>query len=324
MRAMVVREFGGLDALKLEEIAAPLIKPGHVRIRVGACGVNFADTLIIKGEYQVKPPFPFGPGLESAGEIIEVGEDAGAMKPGQRVIAMNGYGGFAEEIVVPVTSCMPVPDSMSDAEAAAFPVAYGTSHVGLRHKANLKAGEVLLVHGASGGVGLTAVEIGKHLGATVIATASSAEKLEVARSKGADHLIDYSSEDIREKVKEFTGGKGADVIYDPVGGAAFDASLRCINFEGKIVVIGFASGTIPQIPANIVLIKNIDILGLYWGSYMQKKPRVVMESFKELMEWYVAGAIRPHISATYPLADAKQALSDMLERKSTGKIVVTC
>ncbi len=322
MRAMVVREFGGLDALNLEDIASPALGTGQVRVRVHACGVNFADTLIIKGEYQVKPEFPFAPGLECAGEIIEVGDGVTGFALGQRVLAMTGYGGFSEEAVVTETACVPLPDEMSDVDAAAFPVAYGTSHVGLTYKAGLKANEVLLVHGASGGVGLTAVEIGKHLGATVIATASSAEKLEVARSKGADHLIDYSTEEIRERVKELTGGKGADVIYDPVGGKAFEASLRCINFEGRIVVIGFASGTIPQIPANIILIKNLDVLGLYWGSYMAKKPQVIVDSFTELMGWYVEGAIRPHVSAIYPLADAKQALTDMLTRKSTGKIVI--
>ena len=322
MRAMVVREFGGLDALNLEDIASPALGTGQVRVRVHACGVNFADTLIIKGEYQVKPEFPFAPGLECAGEIIEVGDGVTGFALGQRVLAMTGYGGFSEEAVVAETACVPLPDEMSDVDAAAFPVAYGTSHVGLTYKAGLKANEVLLVHGASGGVGLTAVEIGKHLGATVIATASSAEKLEVARSKGADHLIDYSTEETRERVKELTGGKGADVIYDPVGGKAFEASLRCINFEGRIVVIGFASGTIPQIPANIILIKNLDVLGLYWGSYMAKKPQVIVDSFTELMGWYVEGAIRPHVSAIYPLADAKQALTDMLTRKSTGKIVI--
>lgn len=236
-------------------------------------------------------------------------------------MAVAGTGAFAEEAVVPASAVVPLPDAMDFVTAASFPIAYGTSHVALRHRANLKAGEVLLVHGAAGGVGLTAVEIGKCIGATVIATAGNPDKLKVAAEHGADHLIDYSKEDIRERVKELTSG--ADVVYDPVGGSAFDASLRCINWEGRILVIGFASGTIPQIPANILLVKNVSVLGTFFGAYTSNAPEVVQQSLVELMGWYAEGRLKPHVSFTYPLEQAGEALTALIERRSTGKVVLT-
>ncbi len=322
MKAVLCKEFGGPDKLVVEEIASPTPGEGEVLLRVHACGVNFGDTLIIQGSYQVKPELPFSPGMECAGEIAALGPGVDGHKVGDRVLAMTGHGGFAQEVVVAARLLLPIPDAMSFEHAAAFPVAYGTSHVGLDYRAQLKEGETLLVLGAAGGVGLTAVEIGKAMGATVIAAASSAEKLAVCKQYGADHLIDYSQEDIRERVKEITGGKGADVIYDPVGGDAFDAAMRSIAWEGRLVVIGFASGRIPEAKANIVLVKNISVVGFFWGSYNLKKPQVVMQSMQTLLQWYTAGKIKPHVSHTLPMAQAGDALQMMIERKSTGKVVL--
>jgi len=323
MKAVLCKEFGGPEKLVVEDVASPTPGEGEVKLRVHACGVNFGDTLIIQGTYQVKPPLPFSPGMECAGEVAEVGPGVSGYKVGDRVLAMTGHGGFAQEVVVNAKLLIPIPDSMSFQHAAAFPVAYGTSHVGLDYRAGLKAGETLLVLGAAGGVGLTAVEIGKAMGATVIAAASSPEKLAVCEQYGADHLIDYSKEDIRERVKEITGGKGADVIYDPVGGDAFDAAMRSIAWEGRLIVIGFASGRVPEAKANIVLVKNISVVGFYWGSYNIKKPEVVMGSMKKLLEWYESGKIKPHVSHEIPMEQAGEALDMMIQRKSTGKVVLT-
>ncbi|GEQ99930.1 NADPH:quinone oxidoreductase [Iodidimonas gelatinilytica] len=323
MKAIRVHEPGELDMLKVEEVASPQMKSGHIRIGVRACGINFADILIVKGLYQEKPPLPFTPGGEVAGEVLEVAPDVKGIKPGDRVMSMIGTGGLAEEALVAADMALPIPKSVSFEAAAAFSVAYGTSHVALAHRAGLKSGETLLVHGAAGGVGLTAVEIGKLMGATVIAVASTREKLDVAKSKGADHLINSKTENLRERVKEITNGRGADVIYDPVGGASFDQSLRCIAFEGRIIVIGFASGTIPQIPANLLLVKNILVVGLYWGSYAKKRPEILMGSMHQLMTWLGEGKITPHISHAEPLSNAVEALRALEERRSTGKVVVT-
>ncbi len=323
MKAVLCKEFGGPDTLVVEDVASPTPGEGEVLLRVHACGVNFGDTLIIQGTYQVKPELPFSPGMECAGEIAAVGPGVDGHKVGDRVLAMTGHGGFAQEVVVAARLLLPIPDAMSFEHAAAFPVAYGTSHVGLDYRAQLKEGETLLVLGAAGGVGLTAVEIGKAMGATVIAAASSPEKLAVCKQYGADHLIDYSQEDIRERVKEITGGKGADVIYDPVGGDAFDAAMRSIAWEGRLVVIGFASGRIPEAKANIVLVKNISVVGFFWGSYNQKRPDIVMQSMQTLLQWYTAGKIKPHVSHTLPMEQAGDALQMMIERKSTGKVVLT-
>ena len=322
MKAVLCKEFGGPEKLVVEEVASPQPGDGEVLLRVHACGINFGDTLIIQGSYQVRPELPFSPGMECAAEVAALGPGVDNYKVGDHVIAMTGHGGFAQEVVVNAGLLIPIPEAMPFEHAAAFPVAYGTSHVGLDYRAGLKAGETLLVLGAAGGVGLTAVEIGKAMGATVIAAASSAEKLEVCKQYGADHLIDYSSEDIRDRVKEITGGKGADVIYDPVGGDAFDAAMRSIAWEGRLVVIGFASGRVPEAKANIVLVKNISVVGFYWGSYNLNKPEVVMQSLQTLLEWYGEGKIKPHVSHTLPMSRAGEALQMMIERKSTGKVVL--
>ena len=322
MKAVVCKAWGGPEALTVEEMAAPEPGADEVKIRVRAAGVNFADTLMIAGQYQVKPSLPFSPGLEVVGEVVASGERAG-FDAGQRVMAQLRWGGYAEEALAPAALVVPLPPGMDDETAAGFPIAYGTSYLALTHRARLEAGETLLVLGAAGGVGLTAVEIGKALGATVIAAAGSAEKLGVAAAHGADHVIDYRSEDLRARVKELTGGRGADVIYDPVGGDMFDAALRCINWEGRLLVIGFASGRIPQAPANIVLVKNVSVIGCPWGHYADHDPDRMRRALAVLLDWAQAGTIKPHISQRLPLAQAAEAMNLLLARRSTGKVVLT-
>lgn len=323
MRAVLCKKWGGPDDLSLETIEAKSPGPGEVRIAIRAAGLNFADTLMIAGKYQERPDFPFSPGLEAAGEVVECGEGIEGLAIGERVMAVLGHGGFASEAVVAAERVYKIPDDMPFEEAAGFPVAYGTSHMALRHRARLEAGETLVVHGASGGVGLTAVEIGAVLGAEIIACASSPEKLALAEKYGASHLIDYSKEDIRERVLEITGKRGANVIYDPVGGDAFDASMRCIAWEGRLLVVGFASGRIPKAPANYILLKNCSLVGVIWGAYLGRDPAVVRSAMEELLGWYGQGKLKPHISATFPLAEAAEAMKSMMARKSTGKIVLT-
>ncbi|MDA0270448.1 MAG: NADPH:quinone oxidoreductase family protein [Chloroflexi bacterium] len=319
MRALLCYANGDIDTLRLEETLAPAFTAGGVRIAVHAAGVNFADLLITRGEYQVKPPHPFAPGMEVAGVVTEVAPGVTHVSPGDRVLAFLDHGGFAEEVVAPGRDVARIPDSMDWPTAAAFPVAYATSHLALRHRARLEAGEVLLVHGASGGVGLTAVEVGKAAGATVIATASSAEKLEVARQHGADHLVD-SSGDVREQVLALTGG--ADVVYDPVGGDLFTASLRCVKPGGRILVIGFASGTVPQIPANHLLVKDVAAMGFSLGQMRQHRPDAMQGALAELLDWYADGRLHPLVSALVPFEEAVDALALLRDRRSTGKVVV--
>lgn len=323
MRAVVVREWTEPKDLAVGSLPVRDPEVGEVRIVVHAAGLNFADTLIVAGKYQEKPPFPFSPGMEAAGEVEAVGAGVSGLKEGDRVMALTGHGGFAERCVTQAQRVLKIPDSMSFAHAAAFPVAYGTSHLALRHRGQLQRGETLLVHGAAGGVGLTAVQIGKVLGARVIGTARGAEKRAIAEANGADETIDYSEEDIRSRVLELTGGKGANVIYDPVGGDVFDASLRCIAWEGRLLVIGFAAGRIPQAPANYLLLKNAAAVGVFWGAYMKNDPAVVLGGFEELLGWYADGRLAPHISATFGLEEVRDAMAMLLARKSTGKIVIT-
>jgi NADPH:quinone reductase len=322
MRAVLCREWGGPEKLGVEDIPSPALRDGAVRIKVHAAGINFADLLLVSGQYQEKPAFPFTPGAEAAGVVSEVGTGVTSLKIGDRVMALTGLGAFADEAVVDAQRVLPIPPAMEFASAAAFPVAYGTSHGALDWRAHLQPGEWLLVTGAAGGVGLTAVEIGKAMGARVIACAGSAEKLAIAQQHGADHLIDYSKEDIRERVKAITAGRGADVIYDPVGGDAFDASLRSIAWGGRIIVIGFAAGRVSQVPANIVLVKNIDVIGFYWGSYQAHKPDLLRGSFTQLFRWFQEGKLRPHVSHRFPLDQAAEALSLLQQRRSTGKVVL--
>lgn len=324
MRAVLCKALTGHEALAMEDVPVPkLAGPKSVRIAVHAAGLNFADTLVVAGKYQEKPPLPFSPGLEAAGVVLETGPEVRHVKPGDRVMATSSFGAFAEEIVTDAREVYPIPAAMDFETAAAFPVAYGTSHVGLKRRAGLKPGETLMVHGAAGGVGLTAVEIGKAMGATVIATARGAEKLAVAKAHGADHAIDYASEDLRARVKAIAGEKGVDVIYDPVGGDVFDTSLRCLAWEGRLVVVGFAAGRIPQAPANLLLVKNAAVMGVFWGAYRKHNPTALRESFAELLAWHAAGKLKPHISHRFDLSDAPAAMAAMLERRSTGKVVLT-
>lgn len=322
MRAILCKEWGGPEKLVVEDVPSPALRDGAVRIAVHAAGINFMDLLLIAGQYQVKPQLPFTPGAEVGGVVTEVGRGVTNVKPGDRVMALVESGAYAEEAIAGADRVFPIPDKMDFAVAAGFPVAYGTSHGAFAWRARLKADEWLLVHGAAGGVGLTAVEVGKAMGAKVIAAAGGPEKLAVAKEHGADHLIDYSREDIRERVKAITGGRGADVIYDPVGGDAFDASLRCIAWEGRIIIIGFASGRIPQVPANIALVKNIDVIGFFWGSYQAHKPELPRESFKQLLRWYQEGKLKPHVSESFELKDVALAMERLKSRKSTGKVVL--
>ena len=322
MKAMLCTNWGAPEDLEFREIDSPRPGPGEVRVRLRAAGLNFADSLLIAGQYQLKPQLPFSPGFEGAGEIVELGEGVTTHHVGQRVATFALTGAFAEERVVPAICATPIPDNMDFVTAASFVVAYGTSHVALDYRAQLKPGEVLLVHGAAGGVGLTAVEIGKKMGATVIATASTAEKLAVCAEHGADHLINYKEEDFRRQVKHITNGKGADVIYDPVGGEVFDLSMRSINWEGRLLVIGFASGIIPQAPVNLTLVKNFSIVGFFWGAYAQKNPAVIENSNQTLMEWYRQGELKPHVSKVLPLEKAAEGLNLLINRKSTGRIVL--
>jgi NADPH:quinone reductase len=323
MKAVRCVELGGPDKLKVEEVERPEPGDGEVRLKVAGCGVNFADSLIIQGKYQIRPGLPFTPGMEVAGKITALGAGVDGLQRGQLVVGMTGTGGFAEEVVCPARDVMPCPEGLDPAVAAALPVAYGTAHLGLDHRARLKAGETLLVHGASGGVGLAAVEVGKRMGATVIATASSADKLETAAHHGADHLINYAEGPFKDRVKELTGGRGADVIFDPVGGDVFDQSLRCIAWEGRLLVVGFASGRIPEVPANLTLVKNFAVMGVFWGAYRDKDPAVMTASFATLLGWLKEGALKPLVSKTYKLEETGQAIGDLMARRARGKIVVT-
>ena len=323
MKAVLCKEWGGPETLAFDDVEPPTPGPGEIKVAVKAAGVNFADTLMIAGAYQVKPPFPFVPGLEVAGEVIGCGEGVTRVKPGDRVMGFARHGCFAEEAVVEEMAAVPLVPGIDDVTAAAMPVVYGTSHVGLTYRAGLRPDETLLVLGAAGGVGLSAVEVGRAVGATVIAAASSSEKLALAEAHGAHHLINYTDEDLRERVKVLTDGRGADVIFDPVGGDAFDAAMRCIAWEGRILVIGFASGRIPQAACNIVLVKNISIVGFPWGAYAGHKPELLRDSLAELVSWHTEGKVKPHVSHVLPLAEAGQALELLMTRRSTGKVVLS-
>jgi NADPH:quinone reductase len=323
MRAVLCTEFGGPEKLVVGNVPAPALRDGAVRLEVHAAGVNFADLLLVAGQYQEKPPLPFTPGAEASGVITEVGSGVQGFRAGDRVMALTGLGAFADEAVVDAARVLPIPDSMDFASAAAFPVAYGTSHGALEWRGHLQPGEWLLVSGASGGVGLTAVEIGKAMGATVIACAGSAEKLAIAQQHGADHLIDYAREDLRDRVKTITGGRGVDVIYDPVGGDVFDAAMRSVAWGGRVIIIGFASGRVPQIAANILLVKNIDAIGFYWGSYQSRQPELLRASLTRLLRWFEEGKLKPHVSHQLGLANASEAMQLLQQRKSTGKVILT-
>lgn len=318
MRAFQIDDYS--TEPRLNDVAVPDPGDGEVLVRIEACGLNFADLLLMRGEYQERPPLPLTPGLEVAGTVERLGPGAQGPEPGTRVAVFGGHGGLADYGCFPAARCVTLPEQMTFTEAAAFQVAYGTSHLALARKARLLEGETLLVLGAAGGVGLTAVEIGKLMGARVIASARGPDKLEVARRAGADHLLDSDTADIRAEVKALGG---ADVVYDPVGGDQFTAALRATRPEGRVIVVGFASGDVPQIPANVLLVKNVSVIGHYWGGYLAFRPEALTDSLAELFQWYRAGRLHPHVSNTLPLERAGEALELLRTRRSTGKVVVT-
>ena len=311
-------------SLSMAERTVPVPASGEARIRVAACGVNFADTLMVAGRYQERPEYPVVPGMEIAGEVVELGPDTEGPLPGTRVAALCGHGGFAEQVCAPAAACVPVPDGMSSEHAASVLVAYGTADLALRHRARIRPGETLLVLGAAGGVGLTAVEIGKLLGARVIACARNESRLRHARERGADVTLAVNAGALRDAVRDATGGHGADVVFDPVGGEMFRAAIRAAAFEGRLLPIGFASGDVPQIPANILLVKNLTAIGLYWGAYFRHAPDIIGKSVQQILDWYNEGRIRPHVGDVLPLDRAEEALEALRRRRSTGKLVLRC
>ena len=322
MKALVCKEFGPAKNLKVEEMNEPIPNADEVCIKVHAAGVNFPDILMVEGKYQVKPAFPFAPGAEAAGEIISIGDNITKYKIGQRVIAMTGHGAFAEIVKASEKKLIPLNDNVDFETASILPMVYGTSAHALIQRGKLKKGETLLVHGAAGGVGLAAVEIGKAMGARVIATASTDEKCQVAREHGADETINYSNGQFKEIVKSMTDGKGADVIYDPVGGDVFDQSLRCIAWEGRLLVVGFTSGRIPSAPANLALLKSCDIVGVFWGAFVERTPHINLENFDKLYQWIDEGYIKPRISMKVSLENTLDAMQAIADRKIIGKAIV--
>ncbi len=322
MKAVLCKSYGPPESLVVEDAPSPALEAGQVRIAVHACGVNFPDTLIIENKYQFKPPLPFSPGGEIAGVVMEVAGDVTNVKAGDKVIGMCGWGGYAEELVMPARKVLPMPEGFDFPTAAAFTLTYGTSYYALKQRAHLKKGESMLVLGASGGVGLSAVEIGKAFGARVVAAASTDEKLAVCKAHGADEVINYTKEDLRARAKELGGKGGFDVIYDPVGDQFAEPALRSIGWEGRYLVIGFAAGEIPKIPLNLVLLKSCQIVGVFWGAFTERDPKENFKNLDEMAEMVRNGTLKPHISATYPLEQAAQALNDMKARKVTGKVVL--
>ena len=323
MKAILCKQFGPPDSLVFEEVASPRAGPGEVVVSVKAVSVNFPDVLIIQNKYQFKPPLPFSPGSELAGVVKEAGEGVTAFRPGDKVIAFTTYGAFAEEVKTEAARLLPLPPGMDFASGAAFLLTYGTSDHALRDRAALKEGETLLVLGAAGGVGLAAVEIGRALGARVIACASSDDKLAVCREHGADATINYASEDLRERIKALTDGRGVDVIYDAVGGAYTEPAFRSIAWRGRLLVVGFAAGEIPKLPLNLPLLKGAALVGVFWGDFARREPRRFAESIRQLGAWYREGKLRPHVSQTLPLAKAAEALKLMAARQVKGKLVLT-
>lgn len=323
MKAVLCKAFGPAENLVVEDLDSPQIKKGEVLLDVHAAGVNFPDTLIIEGKYQFKPPFPFSPGGEAAGVVAAVGEKISHLKVGDRVMALTGWGSFAEQVAVSGQNVLPIPTEMDFTTAAAFSMTYGTSMHALKQRANLQPGETLLVLGASGGVGLAAVEIGKAMGARVIAAASTNEKLEIARKASADELINYSEASLRERLKELTDGQGVDVIYDPVGGKLFEEAFRSIAWNGRMLVVGFAAGgEIPALPANLPLLKGAALIGVFWGAFAQRQPQDNAANFKQLFAWYAEGKLKPLVSQTFALEQAAEAIDTLGQRKAVGKLVV--
>ena len=322
MKAVLCEAFGPAENLALAEVASPELKPGHVIVDIQSCALNFPDVLMVEGKYQSLPPFPFTPGGEFAGTVSQVAPDVSQWQVGDGVFAACGHGAMAEQISVAASALRAKPQGMSFAKASGISTTYGTSYYALKQRADLQPGETLLVLGAAGGVGLAAVELGKAMGARVIAAASSPEKLEVARQAGADDLIDYSDGELKEKVKALTEGRGADVIYDPVGGPLFDQCMRCINWNGRVLVVGFVGGDIPKVPTNLVLLKNCQVIGVFYGAFSARFPADNEQNFAELIEMFAVGKLHAVVGAEYPLTDYVEALNCLSQRRAVGKIVV--
>ncbi|WP_309045155.1 NADPH:quinone oxidoreductase family protein [Marinobacter sediminicola] len=322
MKAILCKEYGPASSLVIEDVPSLEAKGRGVKVRVKAAGLNFPDTLIIENKYQLKPTLPFSPGGELSGEVIAVGDKVTRFKVGDRVAGLTGYGAFAEEVIVPEHNLLPIPEGMSDEKAAGFTMVYGTSYYALKQRANIQPGETLLVLGASGGVGLATVELGKAMGAHVIAAASSAEKLEVARAAGADELINYTEESVKDAVKRLTRSKGVDVIYDPVGGDFTEQAVRAMAWNGRHLIVGFAAGDIPKIPANLTLLKGCSVVGVFWGSFTQREPEASAQNMVELMKLYAGGKIDPKVSEVFEFEDYAKALGALSERRATGKVVL--
>lgn len=323
MLAIVCNEFGPIENLEFREIATPEPGPGQVRVAVKAAGVNFPDALIVQGLYQVTPPTPFVPGVEFAGVVDKLGEGVSSVAVGDRVLTMsNAMGGFAEQAIVDARSLVPLDERIPFTDAANLLCAHGTAHHALKQRARLQPGENLVVLGAAGGTGLAAVQIGKAMGARVIAVCSTQEKLDVARQNGADLLINASEADLKEAIKEATGGRGADVVYDVVGGDAFAACSRAMARNGRLLIIGFASGDIPKFPVNLALLKEYAVVGVFWGSWATHEPEVLVENLEEMFAWYAYGKIHVQIDTEYPLADTAKALARMQQRTVKGKLVI--
>lgn len=324
MKAVLCTQYGPPDALAIEDVPSPPPPgPKEAVVSVRAAGINFPDLLIIQNKYQHKPPLPFSPGCECAGVVKEVGERVTHVRPGDRVMAYTVYGAFAEEVKTDAARLLPIPGGMDDTTAASFLVAYGTSHHALCDRGALKAGETLLVLAAAGGVGLAAAEIGKAIGARVIACASTEEKLAVCRAHGADATINYTTEPFRERIRQLTGGRGADVVYDPVGSSYTELALRSTAWRGRLLVVGFAGGEIPRIPLNLVLLKGCAIVGISWRELNRREPESVAASVRQLARWYAEGRLKPHVSATLPLERAADGLKLMAARGIIGKVVLT-
>ncbi len=321
MKAVVCQAWGEPDSLSVVEAESPAAGPGQVKLRVRAAALNFADILMVGGSYQEKPPFPFSPGMEVAGEILELGEGVSGHGVGERVMAVLNYGGYAEEAVAEAIDLMRLPDQLEFEAAAAFPIAYGTAHMGLVNKAGLREGESLIIHGASGGVGMAAIDVGRAVGAKVIAVTSGADKIAAVREQGADHVIDYRDGDVKDQIKALLPG-GGDVYFDPVGGDSFEASLRSAGPGGRILVVGFASGKVPPIPANILMVKNVSAIGFYWGGHRKFDPDAVTRSFAQLQDWLAAGKLQPVDVMTFQLDEAVEAMNTIKARRSIGKIVL--
>jgi NADPH2:quinone reductase len=323
VKAILCKAYGPPDSLVVEDIPSPVAGPGEVVVSVKTASVNFPDVLIIQNKYQLKPPLPFSPGSELAGVVKSVGDGVTRWKPGDPVMAITGYGAFAEEVQVDVNRLLPIPTGMDFVSAAAFGLTYATSEHALCDRGELKAGETLLVLGASGGVGIAAIEIGKVLGARVIACASTDDKLAICREHGADDTINYATEDLRERIKAITGGKGADVVYDPVGGTYTELALRSIAWRGRLLVVGFAAGDIPKIPLNLTLLKGCAIVGVFWGEFTRREPQRFLAAMDKLERWFAEGKLKPHVSGTFPLERAADALAMMAGRNVKGKVVLT-